>query len=42
MDGILGDARVLFEFSWKVADDPRFPSFRWSSGYRPLGDALRR
>jgi Zn-dependent M28 family amino/carboxypeptidase len=43
MDGIEGDARILFEFTWKVADDVRMPNWTWNAPYRALGDArLRR
>jgi Zn-dependent M28 family amino/carboxypeptidase len=38
MEGIEQDARVLFEFTWRVADDTRFPNWRWSSPFRALGD----
>lgn len=38
MEGIEGDARTLFEFSWRVAEDIRFPNWRWSSPYRALRD----
>ena len=41
MDGIEGDARILFEFTWKVADDARWPNWTWNSPYRALGDARR-
>ena len=39
MDGIEGDARILFEFTWKVADDTRMPNWTWNAPYRALGDA---
>ena len=39
MDGIEGDVKILFEFSWRVAEDARMPNFRWSSPYRALSDA---
>ena len=39
MDGIEGDARILFEFTWKVADDARWPNWTWNAPYRALGDA---
>jgi Zn-dependent M28 family amino/carboxypeptidase len=39
MDGIEGDVRILFEFSWRVAEETRMPNFRWSSPYRALSDA---
>lgn len=38
MEGIEQDARVLFEFTWRVADDRRFPNWRWSSPFRAIGD----
>ena len=38
MEGIEGDARILFEFAWRVADDRRVPNWRWSSPFRSLGD----
>jgi Zn-dependent M28 family amino/carboxypeptidase len=38
MEGIEGDARILFEFAWRVADDRRVPNWRWSSPFRALGD----
>jgi hypothetical protein len=41
MDGIEGDARILFEFTWKVADDARRPNWTWSAPYRAIGDARR-
>jgi len=39
MDGIEGDARILFEFTWNVADDARRPNWTWKAPYRALGDA---
>ena len=39
MEGIEGDARTLFEFAWRVADDRRVPNWRWSSPFRALGDS---
>ena len=39
MDGIEGDAKILFEFTWKVADDTRMPNWTWNAPYRALGDA---
>lgn len=39
MEGIEGDARVLFEFAWRVADDARVPNWRWKSPFRALGDS---
>jgi Zn-dependent M28 family amino/carboxypeptidase len=41
MAGIEGDARTLFEFAWRVANDARFPNWRWNSPFRALGDARR-
>ena len=38
MEGIEGDARILFEFAWRVADDRRVPNWRWTSPFRALGD----
>lgn len=38
MEGIEGDARILFEFAWRVSDDTRVPNWRWSSPFRALGD----
>jgi Zn-dependent M28 family amino/carboxypeptidase len=42
MAGIEGDARILFEFAWRLADETRFPNWRWSSPFRAIGDSLRR
>jgi Zn-dependent M28 family amino/carboxypeptidase len=39
VDGIEGDTRILFEFTWKVADDTRMPNWTWNAPYRALGDA---
>ena len=39
LKGIEGDARILFEFTWMLADDPRRPNWYWNSPYRALGDA---
>jgi hypothetical protein len=41
MAGIEGDGRTLFEFAWRVANDARFPNWRWNSPFRALGDARR-
>lgn len=41
MAGIEGDARTIFEFAWRLAEDPRFPNWKWGSPYRVLGDARR-
>src|SRR6185369_4145205 len=31
MDGIEGDDRLLFEFTWKIADDTRMPHWTWNA-----------
>ena len=41
MQGIEGDARTLFEFAWRVADETGWPQWRPTSSYRVLGDGLR-
>ena len=41
MAGIEGDARTYFEFAWRLAEDRRFPRWRWDSPYRVLGDSLQ-
>jgi len=41
MAGIEGDARTIFDFAWRLAEDTRFPNWKWTSPYRVAGDSLR-
>jgi Zn-dependent M28 family amino/carboxypeptidase len=40
MRGIEGDARILFDFAWRTANDPRSPNWYWRSPLRPLRDTM--
>jgi Zn-dependent M28 family amino/carboxypeptidase len=40
MRGIEEDVRVLFETGYRIADDSRFPNWRWGSEFRAKRDAM--
>ncbi len=40
MRGIEEDVRVLFETGYRIADDTRFPNWRWGSEFRAKRDAM--
>ena len=42
MGGIEGDARIMFETGWMIANDERFPNFNYDTPYRRLRDAMVR
>jgi Zn-dependent M28 family amino/carboxypeptidase len=41
MDGIEGDVRVYFEMDYRLAQDTRFPNWRYGNQFRALRDAMR-
>jgi len=40
MRGIEGDARILFDFAWRTANDPRVPNWYWNSPLRSRRDEM--
>jgi hypothetical protein len=41
MRGLEEDVRVLFETGWRIADDDRWPNWRWGNPFRAKRDAMR-
>ena len=40
LTGIEEDVRILFETGWRLADDSRFPNWRYGNEFRPLRDRM--
>ena len=40
-EGLEEDVRVLFETGWRIADDDRWPNWRWGNPFRAKRDAMR-
>jgi len=41
LSGVEGDVRIYFETGWRIADNERFPNWRWGNEFRALRDRMR-
>jgi hypothetical protein len=41
LSGVEQDVRVYFETGWRLAEDTRFPNWRYGNMFRALRDAMR-